>query len=87
VNQPPLAKLVPPGGGGRYAGLSRGQLIFLATVVMGVLVIAAVRDRPDLSRRDKLLIVSLGCLQTLAAAVVLVFFTVWIFGWASRQLS
>jgi hypothetical protein len=78
--RPPVARLVESRVDKPRKDLSRGWLYFLALVALGALVIPVVRERRDLSPRERMLIIALGCLQTLAALVVGALFVVWLLG-------
>ena len=72
---------------GRSGELGRAWLYLLALVFLGVLVAPFACKHPAISRREKLLIIGLGGLQTLAAIVVAVLFCAWLAGWLRRQLE
>jgi len=90
VSPPPADRFGPgsdPSRAARLAGMSRGWLIFLTITVLGALVLPLAWEHPSLSRREKIFIIALGCLQTLAAVVVFAFFVVWVVGWFRAQLA
>ncbi len=85
---PPEARLVEtrPAGPAK-APVSRAWLYVLALVVLGALVTPIALEHRGISRREKLFIIALGCLQTLAAVVVLAAFVIWMIGWFRSQLG
>ena len=84
MNAPAPGPEEPPERSGE---LSRGWLYLLALVFLGALVAPFAWKHPAISRREKLLIIGLGSLQTLAAIVVGVLFFAWMAGWLRRQLQ
>ena len=71
-----------------YSGqLSRRWLYALALVFIGALVTPIAWKHPGISRREKLLIIALGCLQTLAAVAVAVLFCGWMAARVRSQLG
>lgn len=71
-----------------YSGqLSRRWLYALALVFIGALVTPIAWRHPGLSRREKLLIIGLGCLQTLAAVVFALLFCAWMAARVRQQLG
>lgn len=69
------------------APVSRAWLYVLALVVLGALVTPIALEHRGISRREKLFIIALGCLQTLAAVLVFAAFVVRMIGWFRSQLG